>query len=307
MDNSTKIKFVFILFLLCTPGIITLFCGCNAEKVGTKTSSEKEGQSLNTATENLTSDVIPEKTDNRNKNTAEMVSREKQTPDNTDIFKLTDAQLEEALQNFAKTFEHDPEIAKMEEPIKITYYFIRALQQKDNKTLLALLSTAARAEWRKKQTSFGPSACENMEVEFGNIQYLNDPETKEVIGARIGTIWKIHDENSDSPSDTYEDMIVCVLRKEESQQWKMAGMIAVVSEDFPPIILNFEDLQEMEYMNENIDKEIQSRMENQKNEKTQNTTTPENSSTHPSKEVLIPLLPETEQNVEEKTEENAKN
>ena len=173
------------------------------------------------------------------------------------VLASADQELENALADFMKNFHDDPLLPNLEAPAKTVFYFVKALQLKNDKAILALLSTSAREERRKYQIPLGPDDCANMGVEFGNISPMMDEDGNEV-GAQVGMLWTFGDPNS---PETAGDQIVWIVRKENSGEWRIAGMVAVLDENLPPLPFNFENIEEMKYFLENADEEINRRLD----------------------------------------------
>lgn len=152
----------------------------------------------------------------------------------------TPQELDAAFQQFLSEFEGDTNLEVLEPPAKVVYYFIRALQVKDEKVIYALLTQAAREERVRQAIPLGPDGCENATVNLGNVQYVEDPDTGEVVGARVGTVWVLPD--PENPDEEFEEAIAWVLGKESDQRWGIAGMVAIIDLRIPPVLVNFENI-----------------------------------------------------------------
>lgn len=166
------------------------------------------------------------------------------------------AELEEAVNALIEEVKKEnPDLAKAEAPIQMTYFFIRALQTNNQKAVLGMLTQDAYQELAQREGVPCPEFIQNSEVALGNVQYLSDEkdETK-VVGARVGTIWRVK-----AAEGTSEENIAWVFRFEDDA-WLVAGMISVLDPKYPPILINFEDLKETEQQFQELEKEI-ARME----------------------------------------------
>lgn len=184
------------------------------------------------------------------------------TPEKTEslaVLASADQELNRALTDFMKEFQDDPLPPHLEDPAKAVFYFIKALQLKNDKVILALLSTPAREEWRKYQIPLGPDNCASMNVEFGNIIPIQDKDGNE-IGTQVGTLWTLGDPEDPDEKVAAGDQIAWIVRKENVGEWRIAGMAAILGEDYPPLLFNFENMEEMQYFQENIDEEVNSRL-----------------------------------------------
>lgn len=186
----------------------------------------------------------------------------------------TREELDVALQEHITQLGELPELKEVDEPIRMTYYFIRALQMKNEKAVLAMLTDKALSERLKRAIPLGPDFLQNADVDLGSVQYLKDEETKQEVGAHVGTTWMIPDPETNQP---YEENIAWVFRKEDNT-WRVAGMIAVLDPKYPPLLVNFEDVEETLRKYQSIEEEIQQRIENEARQETA-TETPENETT----------------------------
>jgi len=163
------------------------------------------------------------------------------------------AELEKAVEDLAAELrKENPELEKAEAPIQMTYYFIRALQMNNQKAMLGMLTQDAYRELSSRETVPCPEFIQSSEVQLGNVQYLSDEkdETK-IVGARVGTTWNVKTEEG-----IIQENIAWVFRFEDDA-WLVAGMISVLDPKYPPILINFEDLQETEQQLAELDKEIE--------------------------------------------------
>lgn len=151
-----------------------------------------------------------------------------------------------------KTLKENPELAKLEAPIQMTYFFIRALQTNNAQAIRGMLTTDAYREMENLKGMPCPSFIQNSEVELGNVQYLTeeDDESK-VVGARVGTTWLVKSQEGETRED-----IAWVFRFEDDA-WLVAGMISILDPKYPPILINFEDLKETEANFASIEKEVE--------------------------------------------------
>lgn len=161
-----------------------------------------------------------------------------------------DAAVEEHIQAVRK---QNPELEKAEAPIQMTYFFIRALQMNNEAAVNGMLTQDAYNERMKRPQSFSrPDFIKNSEVLLGSVQYLSDEKDEsKIVGARVGTIWRVK-----NGEDVTEENIAWVFRFED-EAWLVAGMIAVLDPKYPPVLINFEDLEDTERQFQELEKEIQ--------------------------------------------------
>lgn len=163
------------------------------------------------------------------------------------------AEYEKAAEDLAaKLRKESPELEQAEAPIQMTYYFIRALQLNDQKAMLGMLTQDAYREMSSRTAVPCPEFIQNSDVQLGNVQYLSDEEDEtKIVGARVGTTWKVQTEEG-----AIQENIAWVFRFEDDA-WLVAGMVSVLDPQYPPILINFEDLKETEQQLAELDKEIE--------------------------------------------------
>ena len=158
------------------------------------------------------------------------------------------AELDKAVEaHIQKIQAENQEIANAEAPQQMTYFFIRALQMENEEAVLGMLTQDAYREMKRLQGETGqkgipcPDFIKTSEVMLGNVQYLSDENDEEkIVGAHVGTIWKVPSENG-----FLEENIAWVFRFEE-ETWLIAGMLSIVDPKYPPILINFENMEDTE-------------------------------------------------------------
>ena len=163
------------------------------------------------------------------------------------------AEFEKAAEDLAaKLRKESPELEQADAPIQMTYYFIRALQLNDQKAMLGMLTQDAYREMSSRTAVPCPEFIQNSDVQLGNVQYLSDEEDEsKIVGARVGTTWNVQTEEG-----AIQENIAWVFRFEDDA-WLVAGMVSVLDPQYPPILINFEDLKETEQQLAELDKEIE--------------------------------------------------
>jgi len=121
-------------------------------------------------------------------------------------------------------------------PDLVVKEFLTAVKAADPLAADKLLTPAARAESEKSQMSVAPPGSPTATFEVGEVEYRKDEGEN---GAHVASKW-----SDVIDGETRTDTIVWILRK-ESEGWRIAGMATKVFENEPPLILNFEDHEEM--------------------------------------------------------------
>lgn len=222
--KTQRYSFVIsLLFLAC----LAALAGCGKNEAG-KPNAEAEKQEVSDA------------------------SASSQTPE-SDVYRKP-AELEEAVkEHIAAILKQKPELEKAEQPIQMTYFFIRALQTNNENAVNGMLTQDAYNERMKSPQSFAcPDFIRDSEVLLGSVQYLSDEKDEsKIVGARVGTVWRVKSEEG-----VTEENIAWVFRFEDDA-WLVAGMIAVLDPKYPPILINFEDLEDTQRQFVEHEKEIQ--------------------------------------------------
>ena len=97
-----------------------------------------------------------------------------------------------------------------------------------------------------------PPGSESATFEVGEVELLSEGDEQ---GAHVASKWT--DLGDDGQPHT--DDIVWMLRK-EPEGWRIAGMATTVFEGEPPLLLNFEDPQDMQRKQQLAEEEMQRRM-----------------------------------------------
>lgn len=170
-------------------------------------------------------------------------------------------ELKESLDEFIQAVGNVPEFDKMDEPQKLIFYFVRAIQTQDEQAIIAMLTSSARLQRAKMNFQLGGKHPQDAEVELKLADYLKDDEGN-IVGARVGTTWV----TVDADGMEYEDNIVWVLRK-EPEGWRVAGMVGIIDPKYPPITVDFEDLEESLKMAEKLQIEYEKKISENKLDK----------------------------------------
>lgn len=138
------------------------------------------------------------------------------------------------------------------DPISAVRVFLEAVRTGDDDKVVSLFSDEARKQAGQLNRQFAPVGSDTARYEvFENVEYLA-PD-----GARVRTHWT----DLDSRGQPRTDEITWMLRK-EANGWRIAGMATVIFEGEPPLLLDFENMQETLRKVEMLSEEIERRQQN---------------------------------------------
>jgi beta-lactamase regulating signal transducer with metallopeptidase domain len=123
---------------------------------------------------------------------------------------------------------------KTDGPAAAVARFLEAARTGNEETASRMLSTVAREKMVKASRSITPPASKTAKFAVGKVDLVGND------GARVATTWT--DLGADRKEETHNS--VWVLRR-ESDGWRIAGVASQVFADAPPVVLNFEDPEEM--------------------------------------------------------------
>jgi len=139
---------------------------------------------------------------------------------------------------------------KPEGPAAAAQEFLEALRSGNDDKASKMLSTAARQKTASLNRSVTPPASDTAHFTLGKVEYVNDD------GARVACTWTDLDEEGKPKTDE----AIWVLRREDNV-WRIAGVAAQVFPGEPPLLLNFEDPQDMLRKQQWVREEIRRRTE----------------------------------------------
>jgi hypothetical protein len=140
--------------------------------------------------------------------------------------------------------------AKLDGPAAAVHDFLEALRTGSDEKASKMLSTAARQKTAALNRSVTPPASDTAHFTVGKVEYVNDD------GARVASTWTDMDEDGKPKTDE----AIWVLRRED-KAWRVAGVAAQVFPGEPPLLLNFEDPQDMARKQKWVREEIRKRSE----------------------------------------------
>ena len=124
--------------------------------------------------------------------------------------------------------------AQREGPAAAVREFLEAVRAGDDDKVVQMLTVTAREKSAEMNLISALPASDTAEFTIGEVEFLSAD------GARVACTWSDLDENSQRNSDD----VLWMLRREPSG-WRIAGMAATVFEGEPPLLLNFEDPEEV--------------------------------------------------------------
>lgn len=124
--------------------------------------------------------------------------------------------------------------AQLEAPAAAAHEFLEALRTGNDERASKLLTATARQKTASLNRNVTPPASDTARFSIGKIEYVNDD------GARVACTWTDFDEQGQPKTDE----AVWVLRREQDG-WRIAGVAAQVFPGESPVLLNFEDPDDM--------------------------------------------------------------
>jgi hypothetical protein len=136
-------------------------------------------------------------------------------------------------------------------PAEAVTNFLEAVRRGDDGQAEALLSELARKKTREMDLAVAPPGSPTAKFAVGGTDFPYKGTTEI---AHVTSSWS----DVDSSGDELTDEIVWILRNENSG-WRIAGMATKLFEDQPPLILNFEDPEDMVRKQKSAEAEIRRR------------------------------------------------
>lgn len=129
--------------------------------------------------------------------------------------------------------------------------FLQSVRTGDDRTASALLTVAARTEMENADMVVQPPGSPSAQFQIGEVRVMPDQS-----GAHVLSTWS--DETLAGDEKTYD--ITWILRK-EGNDWRIAGMATRLFPDLDPLVLNFENPEEMRAKVQAADQELARRMQ----------------------------------------------
>lgn len=134
-------------------------------------------------------------------------------------------------------------------PDAVTYDFLESIRTGNDEKAAKLLTPLAREKVAEHNMAVSPPGTDTAKFELGAVQMLSDD------GARVVTKWVDVDDDGNA---TCADEVIWMLRK-VSEGWRIAGVSAPVFDNEPPLLLNFEDPEDMLRKQELVREEMERR------------------------------------------------
>jgi hypothetical protein len=137
------------------------------------------------------------------------------------------------------------------DPAKATVTaFLEAIKRGDDATARTMLTKVARAKTEELGISVAPPMTSTATYSIRECELI--PGTDDLV--HVGTTWT----DTDPDGFTTTENVVWAVRL-DPEGWRVAGMATRIFDDMPPLLLNFEDPEDMIAKQEMVAKELQKR------------------------------------------------
>jgi hypothetical protein len=133
-------------------------------------------------------------------------------------------------------------------PDVAVYEFLEAVRTGDNEKSASMLTDLARERTAQMNLTVAPPGSDTASFKVGEVEVVSDEL------ARVACMWTDGDEEGKPKSNE----IIWVLRR-EPQGWRIAGMATKIFEDELPLLLDFEDPEDMIRKQQLAEEEIERR------------------------------------------------
>jgi hypothetical protein len=128
--------------------------------------------------------------------------------------------------------------------------FLDAIKRGDDAAARGLLTNVARAKTQELGISVAPPVADTATYSVGDCELVGDSDDL----VHVATTWT----DVDSEGFKSSENVVWVVRL-DPEGWRVVGMATRVFDDLPPLLLNFEDPEDMIAKQEMVAKELQAR------------------------------------------------
>ena len=153
-------------------------------------------------------------------------------------------------ENTAASEKPSTQTARTGGPEAAVTEFLEAVRTGNDEKANRLLSTVARQKTAALNRSVTPPASDTAKFTVGNVDYVGED------GARVSCTWT--DLDADGQPKTDHAIWVC---RREAEGWRIAGVAAQVFPGEDPLVLNFEDPEDMMRQQQWVREEIRRRMQ----------------------------------------------
>lgn len=137
------------------------------------------------------------------------------------------------------------------DPAKATVTaFLEAIKRGDDEGARSMLTKVARAKTQEMGISVAPPVNSTATYSIRECEMV--PEAEDLV--HVATTWT----DTDSDGFTTTENVIWAVRL-DPEGWRVAGMATRIFEDMPPLLLNFEDPEDMIAKQELVAKELQKR------------------------------------------------
>jgi hypothetical protein len=146
----------------------------------------------------------------------------------------------------ATSADPKPETAATADPATTVSAFLEAVRRGNDQKANALLSQVARQKMAEINYPIMPAASDTAKFQIGKVEYVNEDGTvgseftAKCTGARVAAEWT----DRIDESKTQTDHSLWVVRQ-EAEGWRVCGVAAMVFSGEAPLLLDFENPQEM--------------------------------------------------------------
>jgi hypothetical protein len=138
--------------------------------------------------------------------------------------------------------------AQQSDPAAAVFDFLEAVRTGNDEKAAMMLTKTARQKTAEKNMEVAPPGSDTAQFKVGKVEHLAQDT------ARVASTWSDLDENSQRRTDE----ILWMVRR-EPEGWRIAGVEATVFKGEPPLLLNFEDPEEMLRKQEWVQQEMRRR------------------------------------------------
>jgi hypothetical protein len=163
------------------------------------------------------------------------------------------------------------DIVNSADPASAVSEFLEAVRSGNDSKAARMLSQIAREKTASLNRSVTPPASDTAKFAIGKVEYVGED------GARVGSTWT----DLDADGQPRTDEAIWVVRR-EPEGWRIAGVAAIVFPNEPPLVLNFEDPEDMFRKQQWVREEIERRAEKEQAASQAHGRTADASNGHPS-------------------------